>query len=165
MKNEYVPERVAVVEFPATRVATLEHRGDPRRLGASIRQFIAWRREAGLPPRRSATFNIVYDDERVPADEFRFDLCAATNAEIADNRYGVVAKTIPGGRCALLRHYGSDDTLPATVAYLCGEWLPGSGEEPRDFPLFFERVELFPDVPEHEAVTDVYLPLKRSEPG
>jgi AraC family transcriptional regulator len=72
----------------------------------------------------------------------------------------VIAKLIPAGRCAVLRHVGSDDTLGQTIAYLYSEWLPQSGAELRDFPLFCERVEFFPDVPEHEAVTDVYLPLR-----
>jgi hypothetical protein len=29
------------------------------------------------------------------------------------------------------------------------------GEEPRDFPLFCQRISFFPDVAEHEAVTDI----------
>jgi AraC family transcriptional regulator len=40
------------------------------------------------------------------------------------------------------------------------EWLPQSEEELRDFTLYFQRVSFFPDVPEHEAITDVFLPLK-----
>ena len=40
------------------------------------------------------------------------------------------------------------------------EWLPGSGEELRDFPPFVQRVASFPEVPEHESVVDVFLPLK-----
>jgi AraC family transcriptional regulator len=39
-------------------------------------------------------------------------------------------------------------------------WLPDSGESPGDFPLFFQRITFFPDVPEHEAATDIFLPLK-----
>ena len=54
---------------------------------------------------------------------------------------------------------GSDDTLEDTVSFLYSQWLPQSGEELRDFPLFFQRVNLFPSVPEHEAITDVFLPL------
>jgi AraC family transcriptional regulator len=38
--------------------------------------------------------------------------------------------------------------------------LPESGEELRDFPLFFNYLNLVPDVAEHELVTDIYLPLK-----
>jgi AraC family transcriptional regulator len=46
------------------------------------------------------------------------------------------------------------------VIYLYAEWLPNSGEELRDYPLYFQRIRFFPDVPEHEAVTDIFLPLR-----
>ena len=160
MPPEYTPDQVRIVDFPATRVASLEHRGDPRRLGNSIRKFIDWRREHRLHPDRSATFNVLYTDEYgIPPEEFRFGLCAATEREIAPNDYGVAATVLPAGRCAVLRHVGSDATLRAAMAYLYSEWLPASGEELRDFPPFLERVTFYPEVPEHEAITDIHLPL------
>ncbi len=42
---------------------------------------------------------------------------------------------------------------------LCRKWLPQSGEELRDYPLFFHYLNLFPDVTEHELEPDIYLPL------
>lgn len=161
MKPDHRAEHVKVVQFASTRVAAFEHRGDPRRIGDSVRQFITWRKQNHLPPRLSATFNILYDNptETAPED-YRLDICAAIEREVTANPFGVVEKTIPGGRCAVLRHVGSDDTLGETAAYLYSTWLPGSGEELRDFPLFVQRVLFFPDVPEHEAVTDVFLPLR-----
>ena len=161
MKSDTQAEQVKIVVFPETNVAVLEHRGDPKQIGNSIRRFIEWRKQHNLPPKVSKTFNIVYDNpaETAPED-YRLDICAATNSHVANNPFGVVAKTIPGGRCAVLRHTGSGDNLGETVRYLYSEWLPQSGEELRDFPLYFERVSLFPDVPEFEAITDVFLPLK-----
>ena len=161
MSPSHTSEAVRIEEFNPTRVAVYEHRGDPKRIGESIQRFIEWRKQNRLPPRISATFNIAYDDPDLtdPA-EFRFDLCAATEQSIEPNSYGVISKLIPGGRCAVLRHTGSDSTLAQTIHYLFGIWLPASAEEPRDFPLFMRRVAFFPDVPEHEAITDVYLPLK-----
>jgi len=35
-----------------------------------------------------------------------------------------------------------------------------STERLRDFPLYCQRISFFPDVPEHETVTDIFLPLK-----
>jgi AraC family transcriptional regulator len=55
-----------------------------------------------------------------------------------------VQKLIPGGRCAVLRHIGSEDHLGETVSFLYSQWLPQSGEELRDFPLYFQRVLVFP---------------------
>jgi AraC family transcriptional regulator len=161
MKPQTSFEDIRIVHFPETRIAVLEHRGDPQRIGDTVRRFIDWRKQNHLPPRLSATYNLLYDDPAAVAPEdFRMDICAATDKDIPANEHGVIAKTIPVGRCAVLRHTGSDDTLPATVHLLYAEWLPQSGEELRDFPLFFQRVKFFPDVPEHEAVTDVFLPLE-----
>ncbi|KFX27532.1 AraC family transcriptional regulator [Ralstonia solanacearum] len=152
---------VDIVQREDVPVAAIEHRGDPARLGETIRAFIAWRRANRLPPSASATYNIVYDHpDDTPPEAFRMDLCAATRVPVAPNAHGVVGKTLAGGRYAVLRHVGSDDTLDQTVAYLYAEWLPASGEEPRDAPLLFQRVRFYPDVPEHEAVTDVLLPLR-----
>jgi AraC family transcriptional regulator len=79
---------------------------------------------------------------------------------VEENTFGIVEKTIPGGRCAVLRHVGSDDTLGEAIQYLYSTWLPASGEEPRDFPLYLQRIRFFPDVPEREAILDVFLPLR-----
>jgi AraC family transcriptional regulator len=152
---------VRIVTFPTTRVAALEHCGTPLRLGDSVRRFIDWRRAHKLPPARSATFNLVYNDpDETPPEEFRFGLCAATDAPVEPNEAGIRPLSIPGGRCALLRHEGSDDHLGYSIRHLYATWLPASGAELRDFPLFMQRVAFFPDVPDSEAITDIYLPLR-----
>jgi AraC family transcriptional regulator len=156
-------EQVRIVDFPETAVAILEHRGDARRVGDSIRRFIGWRKRVGLPPRISATFNILLlhaDPGNVAPDDYRLDLCAATDQPIAPNEEGVIAGTIPSGRCAVLRLIGSSDNLQPAINFLYADWLPGSGEELRDFPVHAQRIRFFPDVPETDAVTDIFLPLK-----
>lgn len=153
--------QVKVVEFTETKVAVLEHRGPFELINASVQRFIEWRKQHKLLPKISATYNIIYDDPATTTpEEFRLDLCAAINAEVQENTYGVVAKVIPGGRCAVLRHRGSDDNIGESIRYLYATWLPASGEELRDFPCFLQRVNLFPDVPEHAMITDIYLPLR-----
>ena len=72
----------------------------------------------------------------------------------------LIAGVIPAGRCAVVRHHGSHERLGEAAYYLYREWLPESGEELRDFPLFFHYRNLIPDTPEHELVTDVHLPLR-----
>lgn len=152
---------VRIVDFPETPVAMLTHQGDPTLLGETIRKFIAWRKSAGLSPRNSATFNLLYGDpdETDPAD-FRLDLCAATSLPVADNDAGVVSARIPAGRCAVLRHTDGDLTLKRAFDFLYGVWLPNSGHEPRDFPPFLQRISFYPDVPENQAVCDIFLPLQ-----
>jgi AraC family transcriptional regulator len=150
---------VEIVTFRQTPVAVLEHRGAPERMGETIRRFIAWRKGFGLPPARSATFNLFYADP--DAEEgFRMAVCAATRRQVPANADGVGATVIPPGRCARLRVVGSGSDLRAAVMFLYGEWLPQSGAELRDFPLFAQRRAVFPDVPESQTVTDVLLPVR-----
>ncbi len=162
-----IPERkqdmqVDIVDFKTTRIAVQEHRGPTERVNDSVTQFIAWRKESGLSPKQSSrTFGIAYDnpDTTEPA-QFRFDICGEVSAEVPPNPQGVVTKTIPSGRCARVRHYGSHTRLGESIYPLYRDWLPESGEELRDFPLYFHYLNLLPDTPENELLTDIYLPLK-----
>lgn len=153
---------VQIIEFEETRVAVLEHRGSCALINDSARQFIEWRKSSGLSPVASSrTFGLAYDDpETTEPALFRFDICGSVEQPVPQNPQGVVNKTIPGGRCAVLRHLGSHDRIGESARYLYREWLPQSGEELRDFPLFFHYLNLMPETPEHELVTDIHLPLK-----
>ncbi len=153
---------VRIVAFEETRVAALEHRGAPELVNDSARRFIEWRKASGLSPvRSSATFGIAYDDPETTAPgEFRFDICGEVAQAVPENGQGVVNKRIPGGRYAVVRHRGSHDSLRDSALHLYREWLPESGEELRDFPMFFHYLNLIPETEEHALVTDVYLPLR-----
>lgn len=160
------PERpqnmnVTIVHFTETKIAALEHRGDPELVNASAMRFIEWRKDSGLSPIHSCrTFGIAYDNpQTTPPDEFRFDICGSVDADIPDNGFGVINRIIPGGRCARLRYEGSHQGIGASAIYLYRNWLPESGESLRDFPLFFHYLNLVPDVDEHALITDLYLPL------
>lgn len=153
--------QVQRIDFSAISIAVFEHKGAPQQLMQSIRHFINWRKSQKLPPSTSRTFNLVYDDPAtVAAEDYRFDLCCEYNQVLAENSYGIKLKQIPAGPCAMIRYTGSDEQLSAAVQYLYTSWLEEAGAELRDFPLFFERISFFPDVPQHLAVTDIYLPLK-----
>lgn len=159
LMDMYSKNDVAIREFPATPVAVMAHRGKPGRLNETILNFITWRKLAGLGQANSATFTVFHSPHASSGDEFSVDLCAATSRPIAANTHGVAAGLIAGGRCAVLRVTGESDNLEVPALFLYRDWLPASGEEARDFPLFCQRVSVFPDVPEHETITDLFLPL------
>lgn len=154
--------QVDIVNFEETRLAVLEHRGDPALRNDSLQKFIEWRKSRGLGLDSSETYNLVYDDPlTTAAQDYRFDVGVTVQKPVGPDDHGIIDKIIPAGRCAMLRHLGSSDNIDQSVRYLYEEWLPASGEEVRDFPLFFHRVKLFPaQVPEHEQITDIYLPLR-----
>lgn len=70
------------------------------------------------------------------------------------------AGVITGGLCAVLRVTRNTDNLEPAALYLYRDWLPANGEEARDFPLYIQRLAFFPELPKHEAVAELFLPLK-----
>ncbi len=155
--------RVEIQQRPDVPVGVLRHVGPPAELGETLRRFIQWRRQAGVPPWISATFNLLYDDPLdVGPDDFRLDLCAACPGPVADNPFRVEPAVIPGGRWAALPYRGGDDALRQAASHLYGRWLPQSGESIRDFPLTLERRTFFPDMPECDAESILFLPLAES---
>ena len=160
MQKTFTPDDVIIRQVPTTRVAIMEHRGDPATIGATLQRFIAWRKAAGLHPKTNPTFN-VWRSERRPASlaDYSLDLCVGTDHPIQPNGEHVRAGEIPGGRCAVLRVVGNTDNLEPAALYLYRDWLPASSEEARDFPIYCQRLSFFPEVPEHEAVVELFLPL------
>jgi AraC family transcriptional regulator len=163
MQITYTYDDVTIRDVPPTPVAILEHRGDRATLGATFQRFIAWRKVAGLSPETSPTF-MVFRSERVPAvpADYSMDICVGTDQPIEVNDAQVKAGVIPGGRCAVLRvTNGASNNMEPEGLFLYRDWLPASGEETRDFPIYSKRwLSFFPDVPVHEVVAELYLPLK-----
>ncbi|WP_068079475.1 AraC family transcriptional regulator [Novosphingobium rosa] len=161
MTRTFSMQDVTLRETPDVPVAIMSHRGDPVLLGETIRRFIAWRKASGLRPASHATYTIFHTDPEVSGpEEYRLDLATEIRRPMTAQDEGVVPGVIPGGRCAVLRVVGNSDNLRPAAEFLYGTWLPESAEELRDDPLYAQRLRFFPDVPEHEAITDLFLPLK-----
>lgn len=151
---------VRIVEFPETRIAAVEHRGGPDTEHETARRLIEWRIANRLSPQHHRTFGIHHTDPRTtPAADQRVDFAVEFEPDVPANRYGVVGKCIPGGRCAVARHMGSRASNSTAVAPF-ELWLPQSAEALRDFPIFFHYVSVGLDLKASDMVTDVYLPLR-----
>ena len=161
MSTAYTHDQVIIREVAPTPVAIFEHRGDRRTIDATIQRFIAWRKAAGLSPKTSPTFNIWYSErDPVNSADYSMDLCVGIKAgyAIEPNEYGVKAGEIPGGRCAVLRVTGDTHNLEPAALFLYRDWLPASGEEMRDFPIYCQR--LFLNQPELDTAAELFLPLR-----
>lgn len=153
---------VNVINVEATNVALIEHLGPPEKVLETAAKFIAWRKATGLSPvKTSKTFGIPYSDpNNTEPEKFRWDICGSIDTDIPVNDYGVKAGVIPGGKCAVVRHQGSHNTLGTSIYAFYRNWLPDSGEEIRDYPCFFEYKNFIHDVDECDLITDIYFPLK-----
>ncbi|MCG7584752.1 GyrI-like domain-containing protein [Photobacterium sp. OFAV2-7] len=151
---------VEVVEFSEVRVAAITHVGALYLIGNTIKLLNDWCDENSIAIEGERIFNIVYDDPAITEpDKYTCDICVSIKSSVKKNEYGIVEKSIPAGRCAVIRHVGSDDNINQAINYLYSQWLEGNEEELRDCPIFFERISVFPNVPEAEVITDIYLPL------
>lgn len=157
MKTNFTTDEVTIRDVPATKIAIMEHRGSPETLGGTIQRFVAWRKAAGLHPRTNPTFNVW---RPVSPGSYSVDLCVGTDQPIEGCGEEIKAGEIPGGRCAVLRVVGYTDNLEPAALFLYRDWLPASGEEVRDFPIYCQRLSMFLEVPEHKTTVDLFLPLK-----
>ena len=163
MQIIFTHDDVTIRDVPPMPVATIEHRGDRATLGTTIERFKAWCKAAGLSPETGRPSVMVFRSERCPANpaDYSMDLCVGTDQPIEANDEGMKAGVIPGGRCAVLRYPGNTNNLEPAALYLYRDWLPDSGEEARDFPIYCQRrLSLIPEMAAHEVVVELFLPLK-----
>jgi AraC family transcriptional regulator len=162
MQTNPTQDDVTIRDVPPTAVAIMEHRGDRATLGDTIQRFIAWRKAAGLSPETSPTIT-VFRSEREPvvAADYAMDLCVVTDQPIAADDAQMKPGLIPGGRCAVLSVDGTSHNHEPAALYLYRDWLPASGEEARDFPIYCKRQLAFlPEGSGPQVVAELFLPLK-----
>lgn len=153
---------VTIKNMSARRLAVLEHRGDPNRLGDSVNKLVNWAKaqSMNLKPKAGEAFGFAYDDPKsTPAAEFRFDLGITIPEQLA-LKGDVVEKRLPAGRYAVAVHKGSHDNISDTVYALYRNWLPNSGEELADLPCIFCYYNFEHEVAETELLTECWLLLK-----
>ncbi len=162
MQITFSDDDVIIQDVPDTAVAVIEHRGDRATFADTRQIFIDSRKAFGLSPEMSPMF-MVFRSEREPANpaDYSADLCFPLSRPVEAGDAPVKAGTIPGGRCAVLRYPGNTHNLEPAANYLYHEWLPTSGEEVRDFPIYSRRsLSPIPDTSAHEIVVELFLPLR-----
>ncbi len=152
---------IRLVEFTAVRIAAFEHRGPRQNVEESVRIFIDWRKRSGQSPvATSRSFGIPFGNpDTTPAEDFRFAIGGEISEDVRPNPQGVRELLIAGGRYAVVRHQGSTDRIDESIYPLYRDWLPESGEELRDAPLFFHYLSVYPETPQERWQTDIYVPL------
>lgn len=153
---------VTIQNKKARRLAVLEHRGAPEKLGHSVNQLINWAKTQtiSIKPTAGDAFGFAYDDPATTKPEnFRFDL-ALTVPENLKLNGDIIEKRLPAGSYAIAIHHGSRDTIDDTIYGMYRDWLPNSGEELGDLPCIFCYHNFDHEVAETELVTEIWLLLK-----
>jgi AraC family transcriptional regulator len=152
--------RIETKRVPAMQMLSIEHRGSYMEIGRSFGALFDRAGAQKLLPSKIRMIGIFYDDPTaVPEDKLR---SRATFETI--NKTEVIAPLerieIKGGDYAILRHKGPYADMRAAYLWLFGTWLPQSGREAADAPVFEEYLNSPTDTPPAGLLTDLYLPLQ-----
>ena len=161
VQNDY---QVEFVHRQNIKIAYLSHQTNMRELGQTLQAFIQWRKGRALGPTKSRTFNLIYADA-ITGDDYRFDMaCEFPYADLSefDRESGIRVSHIPAGEFVKIRHIGSDDELANMAQFLYQYCMADKHLKLAHFPLFVERLRFFPDVPECESMSDIYLAIERT---
>jgi AraC family transcriptional regulator len=152
--------QIEIVNFPETKVASIEHHGSPALEYETVRKLIAWKLENRfIDQHKNRSYGLHHTDPRsTPPSKHRVDFCLSIEEDVGPNQHGIETRIIPSQRCARARDVGSRSDNQA-AAYLYETWLPQSGEKPSGAPMIFHYVNVGPNVKPEEMITDVYLPL------
>ena len=135
------------------RLAVSEHRGSYMDIG---RAFSRVRDRVGS----GSLMVAIYEDDpdAVPPADLRS--AAGTVVDPGTKiPHGLAERMVPDGRYAIMRYIGPYSSMHAAYLWLYGQWLPSSGEEPRDHPIIEEYLTDPATTPPVDAVTDILLPL------
>ncbi|WP_431303791.1 AraC family transcriptional regulator [Sediminicoccus sp. BL-A-41-H5] len=158
--EEETMQDIIIVETPPLHLAALPHRGSFDAMGPVFDRLGAWAGARGLINETTRFIGIYPDDPHsVPEAELR-SLAALTVPPGTPLDPGMEVVDIPALRCARLRYQGPYAELEAVYERLYGAWLPQSGEEAGDFPVFEEYLNDCRSLPPSEWLTDILLPLK-----
>lgn len=161
-KQGDITMNVTIKNISARRLAALEHRGDPNKMGDSVNQLVSWAKaqSMNLKPKAGEAFGFAYDDPKTTTPkDFRFDL-AITIPDGLSLKTPVIEKRLPAGRYAVVMHKGSRDNISDTIYELYRNWLPNSNEELGDLPCIFCYYNFEHEVAETELLTECWLLLK-----
>ena len=135
------------------RLAVSEHRGSYMDIG---RAFSRVRDRVGAGSLMVAIY--ADDPDAVPPADLRS--AAGTVVDPGTEiPHDLAERMVPAGRYAIMRYIGPYSSMHAAYLWLYGQWLPSSGEEPRDHPIVEEYLTDPATTPPVRAVTDILLPL------
>lgn len=150
---------VEVREIGPRRAVVMPHSGPYYMIGRTFEQFGQWAGEAGLPGEHGIA--IYYDDpENTPADQLRSDAGQLVPLDYTTTDERVKIIDLPAGKYVVGLHVGPYESVGATWAELCGQWLPQSGHSfgtGNPYELYLNECT---NVPPEELKTELWVSVQ-----
>lgn len=159
-KGNHAMYDVTIRPEPARHLIAVPHKGPYmhiaqafEKLGAIVQARDLWSAARGM-------LGVYYDDPAaVKASDLRSHAGIVVDAGL-QTPDGLDSVDLPGGETAVLRFKGHYSGLPAAYDYLYGQWLPQSGREAANSPVFEVYLNTPMDTKPEDLLTDISVPLK-----
>jgi AraC family transcriptional regulator len=154
---------VEIVSLPPTRCAAAAHIGSYMQIDSAMARLFSELAINGLlTPGQQMRAVFLDDPDLVPADALRSKACTPVSGDV-NLPSSLETTVLRGGVYARLRYKGPYADMKDAYRWLLGVWLPSSGYEADDAPIFETYLNNPTEVPPPELLTDVHLPLRGFE--
>jgi AraC family transcriptional regulator len=151
---------VDITDQPPRRVAAVAHTGPYPEIGGAFEKLSAIISARGLWPAVGGGVAVYYDDPAAVEAKALRSHAGFVLDERAEMPAGLDEVRLAAGPAAVLHFKGPYAGLQAGYDYLYGVWLPQSGREPADAPVFEVYLNGPSDIPPEELLTDIVVPLR-----
>jgi AraC family transcriptional regulator len=158
--EDYAGFPVAIETLAPTRCASVAHAGPYLQIDQAMgRLFTALAAQAIMAPDQAMHAVFLDDPDLTPVDALHSRACSPIGQSVP--LLPPLEETVlRGGLYARLRYRGPYADMNGAYRWLLGVWLPQSGYEPDDAPIFEAYLNNPRQVAPTELVTDIHLPLK-----
>jgi AraC family transcriptional regulator len=151
---------VTIETLSATRCASVAHKGPYLQIDQAMgRLFAALATQTILAPDQAMRAVFLDDPDLTPIDALRSRACSPV-AEGLPLAPPLEEMVLRGGLYARLRYRGPYADMKGAYRWLLGTWLPQSGHEADDDPIFEAYLNNPQQVAPAELLTDIHLPLR-----
>lgn len=151
---------VSVETLPERRCAGIDHTGSYMEIDHAMGKLFAEFGQRSLLTAEPAMIGVFFDDPDLgPEEALRSRACLPISDAVTIDA-PLVETILRGGGYAKLSYKGPYSDMRSAYRWLLGVWLPASGYEPDDAPIFEAYLSDPRHVAQAELRTDIYLPLK-----
>ncbi len=158
--------KVEIQEVAGDSLVGIPHQGSYLNIGRAFDQLVGVAASRQLFSATTRMIGIYLDDPALVEEEkLRSIACISVTAEVQKQSADapLQATQIEAGTCAVLHYQGPYSDMHAAYQWLFGVWLPASGYEAADQPVFEVYLNNPRETAPNDLLTDICLPLKRKD--
>jgi|TARA_A100001391_G_scaffold63912_1_gene39894 AraC family transcriptional regulator len=151
---------VTLVTLSERRCAGIDHTGSYMEIDHAMGRLYSELAVRQAVPDAPEMIGVFFDDPDLgPEEALRSRACLPVAEGVAIDA-PMVQTNLRGGLYARLSYTGPYADMRGAYRWLLGTWLPGSGHEPDDAPIFEAYLNDPRVVPQSQLRTDIHLPLR-----